>query len=111
MEFALALQRTVEEFNSEHSTMLQIQTGINTGPIVAGVIGFKKIQFDIWGDSVNVASRMKSYGLPGKIQVSAATYKLVNHLYIFESREPIVIKGKGEMQLYLYKETIPVKQQ
>jgi adenylate cyclase len=68
--------------------------------VVAGVIGTKKFTYDLWGDTVNIASRMESHGAPGQVQVSAATYALLKDDFEFEARGPIAIKGKGEMLTY-----------
>jgi len=76
---------------------LQFRIGINSGPAVAGVIGQRKIQYDLWGDTVNVASRMESQGKPGKIQISHNTHALLGNEFICQPRRPIEVKGKGEM--------------
>ena len=73
---------------------------INTGPVVAGVIGMKKFIYDLWGDTVNVASRMESQGMPGRIQVTATTYERLQNQYLLEKRGTIPVKGKGEMTTY-----------
>jgi class 3 adenylate cyclase len=78
-----------------------LRIGINSGPVVAGVIGTKKFIYDLWGNAVNTASRMESHGIPGRIQVSHYTYELLQDKYEFEDRGEIEIKGKGEMQTYL----------
>ena len=72
-----------------------IRIGIASGPVVAGVVGTKKFFYDVWGDAVNVASRMELTGVPGRIQVSPETYDEVKHEFAFESRGPIDVKGKG----------------
>ncbi|NEQ84718.1 MAG: adenylate/guanylate cyclase domain-containing protein, partial [Moorea sp. SIO2I5] len=77
-----------------------LRIGINTGPVVAGVIGIQKFIYDLWGDAVNVASRMDSQGEPGRIQVTAATYERLRDKYLFEERGIINVKGKGEMITY-----------
>ena len=100
---ALDMQREIEKFSQEIGTKFQMRIGINTGPVVAGVIGIKKFIYDLWGDTVNTASRMESHGIPGQIQVTAATYDCLKDHYEFESRGTIYIKGKGEMQTYLLK--------
>jgi class 3 adenylate cyclase len=84
-----------------HGEPIQLRIGLNTGPVVAGVIGHQKFSYDIWGDVVNVASRMESNGVVNKIQVTPAVREKLDGLYEFEEREPIPIKGKGMMVTYL----------
>ena len=79
---------------------IQFRIGINSGPLVAGVIGKHKFQYDIWGDSVNIASRMESEGVPGKIQISPATRALLSDRFQCEPRGKVRIKGKGEMETW-----------
>jgi class 3 adenylate cyclase len=74
--------------------------GLHVGPAVAGVIGIKKFIYDIWGDTVNTASRMESHGVPGCIQVTARTWERLRDRYRFERRGPIPVKGKGEIVTY-----------
>jgi len=81
----------------------KIRIGIHTGSVVAGVIGKRKFNYDLWGETVNIASRMESQGIPGEIQVSEATYQLIKDKFIFELRGIINVKGKGEMVTYLLK--------
>ena len=76
-------------------------TGINTGPVVAGVIGRRKFAYDMWGDTVNMASRMESTGTAGSIQVSGAAYEKLRGEFRFERRERVLVKGKGEITTYI----------
>ncbi len=98
---SLDMQQAVARFNVEQNHSFSIRIGINTGPVVAGVIGLKRFIYDLWGDTVNVASRMESQGLAGVIQVSEATYECLKEQYLFEKRGVIYVKGKGEMTTYL----------
>ncbi|MBD1920207.1 response regulator [Microcoleus sp. FACHB-831] len=99
-EMALAMQAAVRHLRCEQEENIQIRIGINTGVVVAGVIGTKKFIYDLWGDAVNVASRMESSGQPGIIQVTTATYERLKDKYVFEKRGTIKVKGKGEMVTY-----------
>lgn len=99
-EMALAMQQVVQTFQADSGEPLSIRVGINTGVVVAGVIGTKKFIYDLWGDAVNVASRMESLGEPGLIQVTAATYERLKHHYDLERRGDITVKGRGEMETY-----------
>jgi class 3 adenylate cyclase/Tfp pilus assembly protein PilF len=80
----------------------EMRLGINTGPVVAGIVGVKKFQYDVWGDTVNTASRMESNGVVGKVNISENTYKLLkdDQLFTFEKRGKINVKGKGELEMY-----------
>ena len=81
-------------------TPLQFRIGINSGPVVAGVIGHSKFHYDVWGDAVNTASRMESHGVPGKIQITPATYEMVKDEFVCAPRGTIDVKGKGEMETW-----------
>ncbi|WP_437744078.1 adenylate/guanylate cyclase domain-containing protein [Sorangium sp. So ce1504] len=97
---AIAMTHTVRQFVSDDGEPFQLRIGINTGPVIAGVIGKKKFSYDLWGDAVNVASRMESSGEPGRIQVSEASYSLLARDFLLEERGLVAIKGKGAMKTY-----------
>ncbi|MEO0396420.1 MAG: adenylate/guanylate cyclase domain-containing protein [Cyanobacteria bacterium P01_A01_bin.137] len=96
MAMAIDMQAAVKQ----HPFKLRI--GINTGPVVAGVIGKKKFSYDLWGDAVNIASRMESHGVVDRIQVSADSYELLKDKFQFEDRGCIEIKGRGRARTYLW---------
>lgn len=87
-------------------TRFDIRIGINTGPVVAGVVGSKKFAYDIWGDAVNVASRMESNSKPGKINISENTYELVKNNYICEPRGEIEVKNRGRLKMFFVESRI-----
>ncbi|MEH2002406.1 MAG: adenylate/guanylate cyclase domain-containing protein [Nostoc sp.] len=101
---ALDMQNAIATFNEENNQSFSIRIGISTGPVVAGVIGLKKFAYDLWGDTVNIASRMESHGIAGSIQVCEATYQLLKDKYLLEKRGLIQVKGKGEMMTYILKQ-------
>ncbi|MEM9804452.1 MAG: adenylate/guanylate cyclase domain-containing protein, partial [Cyanobacteria bacterium P01_D01_bin.56] len=93
---AIEMQAALAEFNAQTQQNIALRIGIHTGPVIAGVIGLKKFAYDLWGDTVNTASRMESHGLPNQIQISEATYNQLqahSEQYEFRQRGPIVIKG------------------
>lgn len=83
---------------------LELRVGLASGPVVGGVIGQRRILFDLWGDTVNIASRMESSGVPGRIQVGPSTRDLLSNSWSFEEREPVEVKGLGRMTRYLLAE-------
>ncbi|MFN3926160.1 MAG: adenylate/guanylate cyclase domain-containing protein [Pseudanabaenaceae cyanobacterium] len=99
-EMALAMQRAIKQFQTPWGTPLSLRIGINTGSVIAGVIGQKKFSYDLWGDAVNLASRMESQGEPHKIQVSEMTYVRLREDFHLVRRGLIPIRGKGEMCTY-----------
>ncbi len=99
-EMSLDMQQEISRFRTKEGEPLSLRIGLATGPAVAGVIGLRKFSYDIWGDTVNTASRMESHGKAGCIQVTAATYQLLRHQYLFKDRGDIDVKGKGKMRTY-----------
>jgi class 3 adenylate cyclase len=102
-DMALAMQNAIDEFNQTKGMQLVLRIGMNSGPVVAGIIGTRKFSYDLWGDTVNTASRMESHGLPGEIHLTEATYNLLKDIYLFEKRGFIAVKGKGKLKTYFLK--------
>ncbi len=100
---ALHMQQEVSKLNSELHQALALRIGIHIGPVVAGVIGTKKFSYDVWGDTVNTASRLESHGVDGQIQVSKDMYEVLKDDFIFEERGLVKLKGKGEFPTYILK--------
>jgi adenylate cyclase len=101
VKMAIRMMEIVKEFSQERGMNLRLRIGINTGPVVAGIIGRRKFIYDLWGDTVNVASRMESHGVPDAIQVTRSVYEKMRDHYIFEERGPIEVKGKGSIETWL----------
>ena len=101
-EFGLGMLTALDEINgTDGHGPLQIRIGIHTGPVVAGIIGHHKFIYDVWGDTVNVASRLEANGLPGRIQISEAARQILAGRYEFESRGQIDLKGRGSVEAFL----------
>ena len=101
VEFSLRMLRAIESRKGLDGERIRLRIGINTGPLVAGVIGQDKYLYDMWGDTVNVASRMESSGLSDMIQVTQAVKDRVGDKYPFEERGPVEVKGKGTITTYV----------
>ena len=97
---ALEMREAMRSEDSVGHLELQLRIGINSGPVVAGVIGRKRFLYDLWGDAVNMASRMESHGTPGQIQVTRATYELLKDEFDLEPRGTVPIKGKGDVETW-----------
>ncbi|MGK2861495.1 MAG: adenylate/guanylate cyclase domain-containing protein, partial [Chitinophagaceae bacterium] len=104
VEAAIVMQQSVEKLKQERAASdkpyFELRIGIHTGPVVAGVVGIKKFQYDIWGDTVNLAARMEQSGVPGKINISQHTYGLVKDQFTCSHRGKIDAKNKGEIDMY-----------
>jgi len=99
-EMALAMLESLLVFNLRTGQNWQIRIGMHTGPVVAGIIGSKKFAYDLWGDTVNIASRLESHGEPGTIQVSRATSDILADKFLLEPRGGVALKNRGEMMAY-----------
>lgn len=108
VELALEMQDEIARFNAKHNTWdngsLKMRIGINTGPVVAGIIGIKKFAYDLWGYTVNLASRIEEAGLAGHIQVTESTYERLRDKYNFKASRRLNIKGIGKTKAYLLTE-------
>ena len=104
IEMARDMVRELGQFNHDRGTNLQLRIGLNCGPVVAGVIGSIKFIYDLWGDTVNLASRMETTGVPGAIQVSESVYRELSEEYPFEERGLIEVKGKGKLPAWILRD-------
>jgi class 3 adenylate cyclase len=98
---AIRMRDATEQYGRQVGLPLQLRIGLNSGPVVAGVIGATKFIYDLWGDTVNLASRMESTGVPGQIQVTRSVYERLKDQFEFESRGKVQVKGKGEIETWL----------
>jgi class 3 adenylate cyclase len=94
------MQKRIEENRLNNRPVLELRVGIHTGAVVAGVVGKKKFAYDIWGDAVNVASRMESSGEPGRVNISGETYSLIKDHFACTYRGKISAKNKGDIDMY-----------
>jgi class 3 adenylate cyclase len=100
-DMALDMLDWLREYPAAQHTRLELRIGIGSGPVVAGVIGIKRFIYDLWGDTVNIASRMTSEATVGTIQVDTTTYELLRKRYQFGEMQQVPVKGKGMMEVYL----------
>lgn len=103
LEFQKFMRLKKREREINHQPYWELRLGIHTGSVVAGVVGTEKFAYDIWGDSVNTASRMESSGIPGEVNISSETYEKIKDFFICEHRGKIKAKNKGEIDMYLVK--------
>jgi class 3 adenylate cyclase len=103
VRMAIRMVHITREHALEHHVSMRLRIGVNCGPVVAGVIGKSKYIYDLWGDTVNLASRMESVGVPDSIQVTRAVYEKLKDEYVFEPRGAIEVKGKGQVEAWLLK--------
>ena len=109
LEMQAFVAKRKRENNVQNKPAFDMRVGIHVGPIVAGIVGVKKFQYDIWGDTVNTASRMESNSEVGKINISQDTYLLVKDEkeFAFEYRGKLYVKGKGELEMYFVSQQQP----
>lgn len=100
-DLALAMQQEIVQLDTKLSDPFSLRVGIDSGPVVAGVIGTTKFAYDVWGNTVNTAQQMDAYGLPGGIQLTARAYQRLRQTYLFENRGAFYIEGEGEIETYL----------
>ena len=110
------MQQFITERIRENQTInkpaFEMRIGIHAGPIVAGIVGLKKFQYDVWGDTVNTASRIESNGMVGKVNISESLYDLIKDekCFVFQYRGNIHAKGKGEMKMYFVEKNTMVSE-
>jgi class 3 adenylate cyclase len=107
-EAALALQQEIAQHDAPSAETFCLRIGVNTGPVVAGVIGHTKFCYDVWGETVNTAWHMETYGAPGRIQVNETTHARLRDKYLFEDRGEFYVKEKGVLKTYFLQGRKPV---
>ena len=109
VQAAIAMQGVVDELGKERAASrrpyFELRIGIHTGAVVAGVVGIRKFQYDIWGDAMNLAARMEQSGEPGKINISQDTYEIIKDRFTCIRRGRIEAKNKGEIDMYFVEAT------
>ena len=100
LEIQSFMHQIKQQKQNENKIFFDIRIGVNTGPVIAGIVGIKKFAYDIWGDTVNIASRMESSGEEGKVNISGATYELVKEKFNCTYRGKVLAKHKGEIDMY-----------
>ena len=108
-DMALGMLDVVKAAAATLGETLQVRIGIHTGAVIAGIIGKHKFIYDVWGDTVNTASRMETHGAPDQIHVSAATYLCVRDRFHCDARGPLEIKGKGLMETYFLRQRLAAR--
>ena len=107
VRMGLAMAEVAARMRTPHGKPLEMRIGINTGPVVAGVIGQRKFIYDLWGDTVNLASRMEAHGVAGRVQITAATLSALEGCFEVEARGEIEVKGKGRVAAFLLVGEVP----
>ena len=97
---SLGMMDVLQQFNEYHDPPFQMRIGLQTGPVAAGIIGNHRFLYDIWGDTVNMASRFESYSEPGRIHVTAEMVKLLEPEFVLETRGTMHIRGKGDVETF-----------
>ncbi len=101
VRMALEMRDYIATHTFRNGQRVNFRIGINSGSMIAGVIGRRKFVYDVWGDAVNIASRMESHGLGGAVQITQTTYELIKNEFVCEPRGTVNVKGKGEMEVWL----------